>query len=324
MSDILKRAREVLTVESRAVKDQLRHLDSNFEAAVESLHAISQSGGQVIVVGMGKSGLIARKISATLSSTGTPSFFFHPAEGMHGDLGMIRTADALLVLSVSGETDEIRKILPMLKARARTLIAVTAVAKSRLARAADRVISCAIRKEACPFNLTPTASTTVMLALGDAIAMALMELKGFKSDDFARLHPSGSLGKKLLMKVGDLMHQGKENPVIRDHCTVREALLEMTRTRLGAANVVDRAGKLVGFFTDGDLRRHLQKDAQLLSKPLSRVMTRRPSTISPEHTLHEALNLLKSRGFDNIPVVDKSGKPVGLLDERDLLAEGVS
>lgn len=195
--------------------------------------------------------------------------------------------------------------------------------RSRLAGASDVLILLSIRKEACPLNLAPTASTTAMLAVGDALAMSLMEKKGFKPADFARLHPGGTLGKKLLLTVGDLMRRGRDNPVVRASRTVREALLEMTRTRMGATHVVDRTGKLVGFFTDGDLRRSLQSGRDVLNGKLERVMTRRPRTISPESTLHEALDLIKSRGFDNLPVVDKKGRPVGILDERDLLAEGI-
>lgn len=324
MNSILKRAREVLQVESKAVFDQIRHLDSHFVMAVESLHRVSKGGGQVIVIGMGKSGLIGRKISATLASTGTPSFFVHPAEGMHGDLGMIRPNDALLVLSASGETEEIKKILPIIKERAEVLIALTAVPKSRLARAADHAISCAIRKEACPLNLTPTASTTVMLALGDALAMALMEKKGFKSADFAELHPGGALGKKLHMKVSDVMRRGGANPVVRETASVREALRVMTRTRMGATHVVNARGLLTGYFTDGDLRRKLQTDAKLLGRTLKDVMTKNPRTLSPRQTLHAALELLRAHGVDNIPVVDDAGRPVGIIDERDLLAEGVA
>ena len=321
---VLKRAREVLRIESQAVRDQLRHLDRNFAAAVQVLHETVARGGQIVVMGIGKSGLIGRKIAATLSSTGSPALFFHPAEGLHGDLGAIRERDCVLALSASGETEEIRKILPVLKERRLPLVALTGERRSRLARAADSLVLCTVRREACPLNLAPTASTTAMMALGDAIAMALMEKKGFKPADFARLHPGGALGKKLFMRVKNLMHTGKDNPVVRRDRTVREALLEMTRTRLGATHVVDASGRLVGFFTDGDLRRRLQKDGEVLHRPVEAVMTRRPRTISPDHTLHEALDLIRTLGFDNLPVVDGKGRPVGILDERDLLAEGIA
>ena len=323
MSAELRRARRVLEIEAQAVRDQIRHLDPGFFGAVQALHEATERGGQIVVMGIGKSGLVGRKVAATLSSTGSPAVFFHPAEGLHGDLGMIRPRDGVLALSASGETEEIRKILPILKEKGLVLVAVTSERKSRLARAADHVVCSKVRQEACPLNLAPTASTTAMLALGDALAMALMEKKGFKPADFARLHPGGSLGKRLLLTVRDLMRTGRQNPVVRMDRTVQEALLEMTRTRLGATHVVDARGRSVGFFTDGDLRRHLQTDAGLLKARLDRVMTRNPRTIAPERTLHEALEVLKTHGFDNLPVVDAQGRPVGILDERDLLAEGI-
>lgn len=320
---IIKRAREVLSIESQALRDQIPHIDPAFVKAVDILHGVIERGGQMVIMGIGKSGLVGRKIAATLSSTGTPAIFLHPAEGLHGDLGMIQSRDGVLALSSNGETEEIKNILPILKGRCLALIAMTSGPGSRLGRAADVVIRSSVRKEACPMNLTPTASTTAMLALGDALAMVLMEKRGFKPTDFARLHPGGSLGKKLSLTVGDLMHQGRNNPITLMTRKVREALLEMTRTRLGATNVVNRQGKLVGFFTDGDLRRKLEKNARILEEPVEKVMTKNPSCITPDKTLHEALNILKKGNFDNLPVVNGSGKPLGILDERDLLAEGI-
>ncbi len=319
----LEIAKEVLKLESQAVHDQISHLDSSFNEAVQALIKVTKLGGQVVVMGIGKSGLIARKISATLSSTGTPSFFFHPTEGLHGDLGMIRPTDGVLILSSSGETDEIKKILPLLKERKLLLIALTSEKKSRLAKACDFVLCSKVKKEACPMNLTPTASTTAMLALGDAIAIALMRMKGFKASDFARLHPGGNLGKKLTLTVRELMHTGKNNPIVKIEAHVKDALIEMSRTRLGATNVVNGDGKLVGFFTDGDLRRRLQKDSDLLKKSIREVMTLNPTVITPEKNLHEALILIQGKRFDNLPVVDENGKSIGVLDERDLLAEGI-
>ena len=321
---ILRRAKSVLLIESQAVKDQIRHLDRGFQDAVEAFSLATDRGGQVIVMGVGKSGLIGRKIAATLSSTGTPAVFFHPSDGLHGDLGMIRSGDAVLALSQSGETEEIKKILPILKARKLPLVAMTQGKTSRLGRLADIVIVSSVRKEACPLNLAPTASTTAMLALGDALAMALMESKGFNFRDFALLHPGGAIGKKLALKVGDLMRKGKNNPVVRAGTSVRAALLEMSRTRLGAAGIVDARGKLIGFFTDGDLRRRLQKNPDVLRMKIDSVMSRNPTKVTPEQNIHEALTLLKTRGFDNIPVVNGAGKAVGILDERDLLAQGIA
>lgn len=320
---ILKRAQEVLRIEAQAVKDQIGQVGEAFVNAVEKLDAINRQGGHVIVMGIGKSGLVGQKIAATLSSTGTPAIFFHPVEGLHGDLGMIRSGDGVLILSASGETEEIRKILPLLKERGLFLVGVTARKNSRLARAVDLLLYCPVKEEACPFNLTPTASTTAMLALGDALAITLMEKRGFQPSDFAKLHPGGTLGKKLTMTVGDCMRKNEQNPIVREDATVREALLEMTRTRAGATSVVNKQGKLVGFFTDGDLRRQLQKDVRILNRSIAEVMTKNPSVCRPEQTLQEALQLFKLRGFDNLPVVDKQGKVVGILDERDLLSEGL-
>lgn len=320
---ILNRAREVLKIEAEAITEQISHIDKDFAESVQLIHNAVSNGKKIIVMGIGKSGLIGRKIAATLSSTGTPAIFFHPAEGLHGDLGMIQPGDVLLALSASGETEEIKKVLPLLKQKRLTLISMTCEKNSRLARSSDLVICAFVRKEACPLNLSPTASTTAMLALGDALAMSLMEHKGFKPEDFARLHPGGSLGKKLTMKVKDLMHTGTENPVVHITATVQEALLEMTRTRMGATHIVDGKGRLTGFFTDGDLRRQLQEDKRLLDRPLKNVMTKKPRTITPDKTIYEALQLIQSGGFDNLPVVDRQGRPIGILDERDLLAEGI-
>ena len=317
---LLQRAREILQIESRAILDLRRFLDSRFERAVQMLLDCS---GRVAVLGVGKSGLIGRKLSATLSSTGTPSFFLHPAESIHGDLGMLTEEDIALVLSYSGESEEIRKIVPLLKHRGIPIIALTGHPHSRLGRMARVVLPAAVRKEACPYNLTPTASTAAMLALGDALAIVTMERRGFKKEDFARLHPGGTLGKRLLLKVEDLMRKGRENPVARENQTVREALKIMTQTRLGAASVVDRSGRLVGFFTDGDLRRKLARDPKILSRRLREVMTRNPIAIAPHQLAEDAAKLLKRHQIDNLPVVDPAHRPRGILDERDLLAEGL-
>jgi arabinose-5-phosphate isomerase len=275
-------------------------------------------------MGVGKSGLIGRKLTATLSSTGTPSVFVHPAEGMHGDLGMLAAGDVVLALSYSGETEELKPILAALKANRLPIIAMTGRPQSMLGRAADVILNVAVEQEACPYNITPTASTTAMLAVGDALALLIMELKGFGERDFARLHPGGALGKRLTMRVSDLMHKGGNNPLVRQEKTVREALLVMTRTRLGAATVVDGKGRLAGVFTDGDLRRALQKDDGLLRRPIAQVMTRNPRTVSPDDLAAEVAPLFRRYGLDNFPVVDKSRRPVGLLDEKDLLEEGLA
>ncbi len=319
-SGILRRAKDVLRLEAQTVAAQIRYLDKNF---VHAVHLLSGCKGRAVVLGVGKSGLVGRKISATLASTGTPSIFVHPSEGMHGDLGMITPGDVVLALSYSGETEELRRLLPSIHAMRVPLIAMTARQHSRLARASTVALRVVVKREACPYNLTPTTSTTAMLALGDALAMALMACRGFKAEDFARLHPGGTLGKRLLWTVEDIMHRGKENPVVRSDQTVREALQVMTKTRMGAASVIDRAGRLIGYFTDGDFRRLAPRDGNILGKRMREVMTARPHVLALHTRIGDAAELLRRYRCDNMPVVDGRGKPVGLLDERDLLSEGL-
>lgn len=314
-------ARKVLTIEAEAIKDLIKQLDDNFSQAIE---LISKCKGRVIVIGMGKSGLIGRKIASTLSSTGTSAFFVHPVEGMHGDMGMVMKEDIVIALSYSGETEEMKKILPLIKRLGVRLITFTGNPDSSLAKESDAVLNVKVKKEACPFNLVPTASTTAMLALGDALAIALLDKKGFKEEDFALLHPGGILGKKLLLRVEDIMRKGEDNPLISEDKRVKEALLVMTTTRLGAVSIINREGRLVGFFTDGDIRRHLQKEKDLLEKRISIVMTKKPTTITKDKLATEAVRLLEEKKFDNMPVVDEDNYPIGIIDERDLLKEGIT
>lgn len=316
----LARARQTLRVEARAVADQAAHVDRSF---VEAAERLVRTRGRVVVMGIGKSGLIGRKLAATLSSTGTAAFFVHPTEGMHGDVGMVLPGDTVVALSYSGETEELKKILSPLRSTGVFLIAITGRPRSPLGRAANLVINTAVSREACPFNITPTASTTAALAAGDALALLAMEMRGFGRDDFARLHPAGTLGKKLTLRVGDLMHKGSDNPLILHTRRVEEALAVMTRTRLGTASVVDGRGRLAGVFTDGDLRRKLPADPDLLTRPVSAVMTRRPRTVSVDELAADVAPLFRKFGLDNFPVVDKRGRPVGVLDEKDLLEEGL-
>jgi arabinose-5-phosphate isomerase len=319
-SQWLARARQIFRIEARAVADQAGHVDRAFVQAAERL---VRTRGRVVVMGIGKSGLIGRKLAATLSSTGTAAYFVHPTEGMHGDVGMVLPGDTVVALSYSGETEELKKILGPLRSTGIFLIALTGRPRSPLARAAHLVINTAVEREACPFNITPTASTTAALAAGDALALLAMEMRGFGRDDFARLHPAGTLGKKLTLRVGDLMHKGPDNPLVLHTRRVQEALAVMTRTRLGTASVVDARGRLVGVFTDGDLRRKLPVDPELLTRPLSAVMTRRPRTVSVDELAADVVSLFRKFGLDNFPVVDKRGRPVGVLDEKDLLEEGI-
>lgn len=277
----------------------------------------------MVVVGVGKSGLIGRKISATLASTGTPSIFVHPAEGVHGDLGMITPRDIVLALSFSGETEELKRLLPSIRAMGIPLLALTGRSHSRLTRAATVTLRVAVKREACPYNLTPTTSTTAMLAVGDALAMAIMQTRGFKAEDFARLHPGGVLGKRLLWTVKDVMHRGRENPVVRVNQSVREALQVMTRTRMGAASVINGDGRLVGYFTDGDFRRLAPQDPRILLRLMRQVMTVKPHVLNTSTRMGEAAEQLRRYRCDNMPVVDDHGRPIGLLDERDLLSEGL-
>lgn len=316
----IEEAKKVLRIEARTIKNLIPGIDHNFEKAVEM---VASCKGRIVVMGMGKSGLIGKKIAATLSSTGTPAFFLHPAEGILGDVGMMTEGDLVLALSHSGETEEIEKLLPVIRKMNLKLIAVTGKPKSKLAKKSDLVVNVKVKEEACPYNLVPTASTTAMLAMGDALAISLLKKKKFKKEDFARLHPGGTLGKRLLLKVEDIMRKGKDNPVIYQEKTVREALLVMTKTRLGATSVVDGSGKLVGFFTDGDLRRRLQKDEKIINKKIHIIMTRNPKTITRDRLAVEAAKMMQQKKFDNIPVVDGEGYPVGIVDERDLLSQGI-
>jgi arabinose-5-phosphate isomerase len=316
---LLERAREVLRLEAAAVAAQAEGLNGNFSGAVELLLGIT---GRVVVTGMGKSGLIGRKISATLSSTGTPSLFMHPAEALHGDLGMAARGDACLLLSASGETEEIKRALPAIKAAGLPLVAMTCRRNSTLGRSADAVLEVKVEKEACRHNLVPTSSTTAMLAVGDALALSIMDLRGFGPEDFARYHPGGSLGRRLNALVGELMRRGENCPEIQPEAPLSEALLVMTSTRLGAVSVIDRERRLLGFFTDGDLRRVLRRGLDM-EGPISALMTRNPLTITPGRPAREAAEMMRRFGCDNLPVVDPEGRLAGILDEKDLIDSGI-
>lgn len=317
----IRLARETLDIEAAAVLGLKQQLGRSFADAVEMILRVS---GRVVVMGMGKSGHIGRKIAATLASTGTRSVYLHPVESLHGDLGMIASDDVALALSYSGETEETAKLLPVLKKQGLPVISITNNPDSRMARYSDVTLRLRVKAEACPFDMVPTSSTTAMLALGDAIAVALMKLKGFDKKRFARLHPGGNLGKLLNLKVGDLMHKGRENPVVKEDATILDALGIMTATKAGAVSVTGAGGKLTGYFTDGDLRRRLQDGLADLYLPVRLVMTRRPLTVHPGTMAMEAARLISERKIDNLPVTDAgTGRPVGIIDERDLLKEGL-
>ena len=311
----LELARRVLAIEADAVRALIGRLDERFLAAVSLILGCK---GRVIVSGIGKSGHIARKIASTLSSTGTPSHFVHPAEASHGDLGMVQRDDVFIGISYSGESDELLQIVPMLKRQGAKLIMIAGNAASTLARAADVYLDAAVEQEACPLNLAPTASTTAALALGDALAVALLDARGFSADDFARSHPGGSLGRKLLTHVSDVMRTGDAVPSVRVDSTLADAIIEISRKGMGMTTVVDADRRLVGLFTDGDLRRTMEGNADLRGTRVAAVMTRDPRAILPGALAVEAVELMERRKSTQLPVVDSAGRLVGALNIHDL------
>jgi arabinose-5-phosphate isomerase len=308
----------VFDIEMAALKAVRQQLDGSFVAAVQILVESLRQRGKIIVVGIGKSGNIGQKIAATLTSTGSTSVFLHGVDAMHGDLGIVRDGDAILALSYSGESEELLNLLPALKRFSVKIISMTGAVKSSLARYSDTVLNVRVSKEACPFNLAPTASTTAMLALGDALAMTILQARGFKEKDYARHHPSGAIGRALLIKVRDIMRAGHRNAVARENLTVKEALLLMCQAKSGSVSITDRRGKLAGVFTDGDLRRQMTGDEEILSKPLGSVMTRHPVCIRDEALAVEALKIFNQRNIDDLIVVNSRREPVGSIDLQDL------
>ncbi len=315
----IQRAREVLRVEAEAIRRLIPRIGRSFERAVELVLACK---GRVVVTGMGKAGLIGQKLSATLASTGTPSHWVHPAEATHGDMGRVTKEDVMVALSNSGETEELTRLLPVMKRIGARLIGLTGNPRSTLAKHCDVVLDVSVTQEACSLNLAPTSSTTAMLAMGDALAVVVAEKRGFKERDFALLHPGGQLGRRLLLRVGDLMRTHEGHPVVREHARVKDVLLAITKARAGSATVVDARGRLRGIFTDGDLRRHLDSTPDLPRQHVRDVMTRHPKTIGADRLAAEALRLLREHHIDELVVVDGRRCPVGLLDVQDLLKEG--
>ena len=307
-------ARKVLQTEAAAILALVERLDDRFDQAVRLL---LDCRGRVIVTGMGKSGIICRKIAATLSSTGTPALFLHPAEAAHGDLGIIQADDVIVALSYSGETDELLRLLETIKRLGARLIAITGNCNSTLGEAADVALDCEVSKEACPLNLVPTASTTAALAMGDALAMTLLVAKGFREEDFANLHPGGKLGKRL-MRAEQLMHGGDQAPIVRATTPMQDVIYEMSRKGLGMTCVVDGDGRLEGIITDGDLRRHMSHSANLLDRQAIDVMTRHPITIRPQTLAAEALHVLEQRKITAVVVVDAAGRVEGVVHLHDL------
>ena len=313
-------ALKVLDIEIDALKKLRERVDENFEQAIM---LIKNLAGSVVVTGMGKSGLVGKKISATLASTGTPSFFVHPAEASHGDLGMIRKEDLVLAISNSGETEELIKILPVLKYMGIKIVAMTGNLNSTLASYSDVVLDISVEREACPLNLAPTASTTATLALGDMLAITLLNIKGFKKEDFALFHPGGSLGKKLLLKVEDLMATGNEIPKVLSNTPLKEAILEISDKGKGMTTVVDENDKLIGIFTDGDFKRALRKYENLLELKMDILMNKTPKTIDKTRLAASALKFMEDNAITSLVVVDENGYVEGVIHMHDILKAGV-
>ena len=320
---IKEKALETLKIETEALERLSARIDDEFEAAAQAILACK---GRVIVSGIGKSGHVGQKIAASLASTGTPSFFMHPAEAFHGDLGMVTQNDIVLAISNSGETNEMINILPVIRRIGAKIIALCGRRDSTLGKNADYFIDAGVEKEACPLGLAPTASTTATLALGDALAMALLAARNFTEQDFAVFHPGGSLGRKLLLTVENVMRSGEDNPIIEAGRTAKEALFIMTSTGVGATSVVDAEGKFIGLVTDGDVRRCLAKGPEFLNEPVEHFMTRNPETIAKDKLAASALSLMEKhqpRPITVLPVVDEQGMPLGIVHLTDLLRQGV-
>lgn len=325
ISAALKQAKRALEIETQSIAALTHRIGDEFAAAVRT---ILETRGRVVTSGVGKSGAVARKVAGTLASTGTPAFFMHPTEAQHGDLGMVTGDDVVLMFSNSGETDEVTVLLPWIRRIGAKVIAICGRRESTLGQEADIFLDASVEREACPLGLAPTASALAAMALGDALAVALMAARGFTSEDFAKVHPSGALGRRVLLRVRDLMHSGEDNPVVTLDASVLDALLVMTRTSVrGVVSIVDDQGKLRGLFTDGDFRVLMQREtdwAAVMRRPITQVMTLRPTTTTPDTLAAEAARLMQERQFDNLPVVDEAGRAVGMLDIQDLIRAGIA
>jgi arabinose-5-phosphate isomerase len=320
--DSIEEAKRVLRVEAQSILDLAERIDENFSRAVDLLYHCK---GKVVLMGMGKSGLVGRKIASTFASTGTPSFFLHPAEGLNGDFGMLAKEDVIIAISNSGETRELLEVLPLIKRYGNRLITLTGNFNSTLAKGGDVHLDVRVKEEACPLGLAPTASTTATLALGDALAVALMEKRDFKKEDFAILHPGGALGKRLLLKVEDLMHTGKAFPVVSEKTLMKDAIFDITSKRLGVTGVSNAEGHLVGVITDGDLRRALEKFSDLFNREASEVMTKNPKWIERDALAAKAVQRMEEYSITSLFVFAKGGDrvPVGIIHLHDLLKAGV-
>lgn len=319
-TDFRIRAAEVLQIEAAAVAQLKQYLNDDFNLACQ---LIFDSKGKTIVTGMGKSGHIGSKIAATLASTGTPAFFVHPGEASHGDLGMLSVEDVVIAISNSGETAEVLTIIPVIKRLGIKLITMTGNADSTLAKLADAHLCVKVEQEACPLGLAPTASTTATLAMGDALAVALLEARGFSADDFALSHPGGSLGRKLLLRLEDIMHSGEQIPLVPQHATIKDALLEISKKGLGMTAIVDDHGCMAGIFTDGDLRRILDQRYDIHSSLIAEVMTRHCITANGQMLAAEALQIMQQKKINGLIITDADSRPVGAMNMHDLLRAGV-
>jgi len=317
---IREKAKEVIRKEAKAVAHLEKKIDEGF---VKAVHLILKCKGRVIVTGIGKSGIIGKKIAATLTSTGTASFFLHPTEGIHGDLGMVRKNDVVIAITKSGGTDEVYQLIPLFKRLGVPIITFTGDLNSPVAEKSDVVIDVSVDHEACPHDLIPTSSTTAALVMGDALAIALLEERHFSSEDFALLHPGGHLGRKLILKVSDIMHTGDQIPVISEETGIKEVILEMTSKRLGTTTVVNQKGKLVGIFTDGDLRRLVERTDEIFSLRAGQVMTKNPKTIDSNELAAKALNLMESYSITSLIITNGKREPVGIVHLHDILKAGV-
>ncbi len=315
-------AKEVIKIERSALDEIEKKLDENFEKACNILLSCK---GKVVVTGIGKSGIIGQKIAATFASTGTPAFFMHPSEGLHGDLGMLSKNDVVIAISNSGETDEIIRLLPIIKRMGNKLIVMTGRKRSALAKAGDVVLDIGVKKEACPLNLAPTASTTATLVMGDALAVALIKLRGFKEEDFAFRHPAGALGKKLFLRVADLMHSGEDIPLVKEDTSMKDTIYVISSKKLGTAGVVDQEGNLTGIITDGDLRRAIEKYENIIAMKASDIMTKNPKYTLKDELAAKALQIMESYSITTLFVYDKEGsrKPLGIIHLHDILKAGV-
>lgn len=320
LQDFITRGKQVLVIEKQAIKQLEQYIDQNFQNACQLMFDCT---GRIIVIGMGKSGHIGNKIAATLASTGTPSFFVHPGEASHGDLGMITSQDVVILISNSGETSEVINIIPVLKRIGAKMVSMSGNIDSSLAKLSDVHVCIKVEQEACPLGLAPTASTTATLVMGDAFAVALLEARGFTADDFALSHPGGSLGKRLLLTLKDIMHSGIHIPIVKCDDIIKDALIEMSEKGLGMTAIVNSKSQLQGIFTDGDLRRILEQKIDIHNIKISDVMTTQCTTVNPDMLAAQALNIMENKRINGLLVVNESQQPIGALNMQDLLKAGV-